>query len=114
MRRNGALAVDYARRHGVSRSHDDADAIIRAPDIDAVYVATAPDSHRDYVMRCAAAGKPVVVTLEGTAAQGATAKDKSNTRTVEKSGGAANAGEWPEEFREALQAYFQAIEEKKK
>ena len=52
-------------------------------------------------------------TMEGTAADGSTVKDKSNTRTVEKSGGAANAGEWPEEFREALQAYFQAIEEKK-
>ena len=53
-------------------------------------------------------------TLEGTTAQGANVKDKANTRTVEKSGGAANAGEWPEEFREALQAYFQAIEEKRK
>ncbi len=52
--------------------------------------------------------------LEGTAAQGSTAKDKGNQRTVEKSGGAANAGEWPEEFREALQAYFQSLEEKKK
>jgi len=37
MRRNGALAEDYARRHGVPRWHDDADEIIRAPDIDAVY-----------------------------------------------------------------------------
>jgi hypothetical protein len=53
-------------------------------------------------------------TLEGTTAQGANVKDKANLRTVEKSGGAANAGEWPEEFREALQAYFQAIEERKK
>ena len=61
MRRNGALAADYARRHGVPRWHDDADAIIRAPDIDAVYVATAPDTHRDFVLRCAAAGKPVLV-----------------------------------------------------
>ena len=61
MRRNGALAADYARRHGVPRWHDDADAIIRAPDIDAVYVATTPDTHRDYVLRCAAAGKPVLV-----------------------------------------------------
>ena len=52
--------------------------------------------------------------LEGTTAQGSTAKDKSNARTVEKTGGAGNAGEWPEEFREALQAYFQAIEERKK
>jgi predicted dehydrogenase len=61
MRRNGALAADYARRHGVPRWHDAADAIIRAPDIDAVYVATMPESHRDYVLRCAAAGKPVLV-----------------------------------------------------
>lgn len=61
MRRNGALAADYARRHGVPRWHDDADAIIHAPDIDAVYVATMPESHRDYVLRCAAAGKPVLV-----------------------------------------------------
>jgi len=61
MRRNGALAADYAKRHGVPRWHDDADAIIRAPDIDAVYVATAPDTHREYVLRCAAAGKPVLV-----------------------------------------------------
>ena len=53
-------------------------------------------------------------SMEGTTAQGSTAKDKSNARTVEKTGGAGNAGEWPEEFREALQAYFQAIEERKK
>ena len=61
MRRNGALAADYARRHGVARWHDDADAIIQAKDIDAVYIATLTDSHRDYTLRCAAAGKPVYV-----------------------------------------------------
>jgi hypothetical protein len=52
--------------------------------------------------------------LTGGAAQGAAQRDKSNARSVEKSGGAANAGEWPEEFREALQSYFQAIEAQKK
>lgn len=61
MRRDGRLAQDYAKRHGVPRWHDDADAILRAPDIDAVYVATPPDSHPEYVRRCAAAGKPVLV-----------------------------------------------------
>jgi len=61
MRRNGALAADYARRHGVARWHDDAAAIIGAPDIDAVYIATLTDSHREYTLRCAAAGKPVYV-----------------------------------------------------
>ena len=61
MRRDGARAADFARRHGVPRWHDDADAIIRADDIDAVYIATTTDSHREYTLRCAAAGKPVYV-----------------------------------------------------
>jgi len=61
MRRDGALAADYARRHGVPRWHDDAEAIITAPDIDAVYIATLPDTHRDYTLRCAAAAKAVLV-----------------------------------------------------
>jgi hypothetical protein len=38
---------------------------------------------------------------------------KTNARTVEKSAGAANAGELPEEFRDALQSYFQGLEERK-
>ena len=53
-------------------------------------------------------------SMEGQAAEGVAMKDKANARTVEKSGGAASAGEWPEEFREALQAYFQSMEEQKK
>lgn len=57
MRRNAALAEDYARRHGVPRWTDDADAIIRADDIDAVYIATPPDTHLHYALRVAAAGK---------------------------------------------------------
>ena len=61
MRRNGALAEDFARRHGVGRWHSDAEAIIQAPDIDAVYIATTTDSHHDYTLRCAAAGKAVYV-----------------------------------------------------
>ena len=61
MRRNGELAADYARRHGMPRWHDDADAIIRATDIDAVYIATLTDTHCEYTLRCAAAGKPVYV-----------------------------------------------------
>ena len=61
MRRNGALAADYARRHGVPRWYDDADALIHDPAVDAVYVATPPDSHMDYALRVARAGKPVYV-----------------------------------------------------
>ncbi len=61
MRRNGALAADYARRHGVPRWYDRADALIADPEVDAVYVATPPDTHADYALAAAAAGKPAYV-----------------------------------------------------
>jgi predicted dehydrogenase len=58
MRRNAALAEDYARRHGVPKWYSDADALINDPEVDAVYVATPPGSHLEYALRVAAAGKP--------------------------------------------------------
>ena len=61
MRRDRAKAEDYARRHGVPRWYDDADALIHDDEVDAVYIATPPDSHRDYAVRVLAAGKPVYV-----------------------------------------------------
>lgn len=61
MRRSGHLAADYARRHGVPRWTDDAQALIDDPAVDAVYVATPPDSHLDYALAVARAGKPVYV-----------------------------------------------------
>jgi predicted dehydrogenase len=59
--RNGDRAKAFAAKHGVPRWHADAEDVIAAPDVDAVYVATRTDSHCDYVLRCAAAGKPVLV-----------------------------------------------------
>jgi predicted dehydrogenase len=61
MRRNGERAQDYARRHGVPRWYDNAAALIADPEVDAVYVATLPDSHADYALAAAAAGKPAIV-----------------------------------------------------
>jgi predicted dehydrogenase len=61
MRRNGELAKDYAHRHGVPKWYDDAAALIHDPEVDAVYVATPPSSHKDYTLACAQAGKPVFV-----------------------------------------------------
>ncbi|MGH1543535.1 MAG: Gfo/Idh/MocA family protein [Arenicella sp.] len=57
MRRNGELAQDYAHRHGVAISTSSADDIIGDNDIDAVYVATPPDSHVFYGLQVAEAGK---------------------------------------------------------
>jgi predicted dehydrogenase len=61
MRRNGALAADYARRHGVPKWYDDAQALIDDPEVDAVYVATPPYAHQEYTLAAACAGKPVYV-----------------------------------------------------
>jgi 1,5-anhydro-D-fructose reductase (1,5-anhydro-D-mannitol-forming) len=61
MRRNAALAEDYARRHGVPRWTTDADALIGDPEVDAVYIATPPGTHLEYALRVAAAGKPCYV-----------------------------------------------------
>jgi 1,5-anhydro-D-fructose reductase (1,5-anhydro-D-mannitol-forming) len=61
MRRNGELARDYARRHGVPRWYDDGAALIADPEVDAIYVATPPSAHKDYAIAAATAGKPVYV-----------------------------------------------------
>jgi Oxidoreductase family, NAD-binding Rossmann fold len=61
MRRTGELARDYARRHGVPRWYDNAEALINDPEVDAVYIATPPVAHKDYTLLCARAGKPVYV-----------------------------------------------------
>lgn len=61
MRRNLEKAKDYAQRHRVPYYTDDASQIIENPDIDAVYVATPPDSHKYYGLLVAAAGKPCCI-----------------------------------------------------
>jgi predicted dehydrogenase len=61
MRRDGDLARDYAERHNVPRWYDRADDLIRDPDVDAVYIATPPNAHKDYTRLVAQAGKPVYV-----------------------------------------------------
>lgn len=61
MRRNGALAEDYARRHGVPRWYDDAQALVDDPGVDAVYVATPPSTHLPHALTAIRAGKPVYV-----------------------------------------------------
>jgi predicted dehydrogenase len=60
-RRDRARAEDYARRHGVPRVHENAHALIHDPDVDAVYIATHPDSHCNLACRVAAARKPCLV-----------------------------------------------------
>jgi predicted dehydrogenase len=57
MRRDAEKAADYAKRHRISKYYTDADALINDPEIDAIYIATPPDSHKEYGLRVAQAGK---------------------------------------------------------
>jgi len=61
MRRDTEKAKDYARHHGVPKWYDDADKLIHEPEVNAIYVATPPDSHAAYAIKAAEAGKPVYV-----------------------------------------------------
>ena len=61
MRRNSALAQDYAKRHSVPKSYSDASRLINDPEINAVYIATPPSSHAEYAIKAIKAGKPVYI-----------------------------------------------------
>jgi len=54
-------ARDYAARHGVPRVYDSPEALVGDPGLDAVYIATPPDSHRTLALLAARAGKHVYV-----------------------------------------------------
>ena len=61
MRRNRSLAEDYARRHNVPKVYDTASELINDPEINAVYVATPPGSHKEYALQTIEADKPVYI-----------------------------------------------------
>ena len=47
--------------HKIAHAYSDADALINDIDVDAVYIATPPNSHADLTIRALNAGKPVLV-----------------------------------------------------
>lgn len=61
MRRNALLAEDYAKRHGVPKFYSVAAELINDPEINAVYIATPPDTHALYAIQSMRAGKAVYV-----------------------------------------------------
>lgn len=61
MRRDAAKAEDYAKRHGVPKFYSDADELINDEEVDAIYIATPPDSHAVYALKVAVAGKPCCI-----------------------------------------------------
>ena len=61
MRRDANKAEDYALRHNVPRWYNHADQLINDPEVNAVYVATPPNTHAEYAIRVMRSGKPVYV-----------------------------------------------------
>lgn len=61
MRRDVEKAEDYAKRHKVPKFYGNAKDLIQDPEIDAVYIATPPDTHKQYALMVAEAGKPCCV-----------------------------------------------------
>lgn len=61
MRRDAEKAADYAKRHNVRKWYSNASDLINDPEVDAVYIATPPDSHASYAIEVMHAGKPVYV-----------------------------------------------------
>jgi 1,5-anhydro-D-fructose reductase (1,5-anhydro-D-mannitol-forming) len=61
MRRDEFKCIDYAKRHGIKKWYTDADSLINDPEVDAVYIATPPDTHKYYGLKVADAGKPCCI-----------------------------------------------------
>jgi predicted dehydrogenase len=61
MRRDSFLAEDYARRHNVPRFYSKASDLINDNDINAIYIATPPESHAEYAIEVIKARKPVYI-----------------------------------------------------
>lgn len=55
--RTRAKAESWVERHGHGRVYDSAEALLADPEINAIYIATPPDSHYHYAMQAIAAGK---------------------------------------------------------
>ena len=73
MRRNGEKAADYAFRHGVPQWYNNAQDLIEDENVNAIYIATPPDTHEAYAIAALKADKPVYVekpmTLNASSAQ---------------------------------------------
>jgi len=61
MRRNATKASDFAKRHGIASWTTSLDELLTDNDINAVYIATPPNTHAELTRKCAEAGKAIYV-----------------------------------------------------
>jgi len=86
MRRNGEKARDFATRHNIDSWHDNAEALLTDPNINAIYIATPPAQHKDYAIAALNAGKNVYiekpVTLNAAECDAIIAAEKTSGKKV--------------------------------
>jgi predicted dehydrogenase len=61
MRRNAKKAADYANRHGIKLWTTDISELLNDPEINAIYIATPPNTHAELTQKVAKVGKAVYV-----------------------------------------------------
>ena len=103
MRRDGAKARDYAQRHGVPRWYDDAAKLIADPEVNAVYVATPPSTHKHHALMSIAAAKPVYVEKP-------MAMDHAECEAIIRAGREANVPVFVAYYRRALPRFLRVRE----
>lgn len=73
MRRDANKVIDYAERHNVSKWYTDADELMSDPEINSIYIATPPSSHKAYAIKALKRGLNVYlekpVTLNAAEAE---------------------------------------------
>jgi 1,5-anhydro-D-fructose reductase (1,5-anhydro-D-mannitol-forming) len=103
MRRDGAKARDYAHRHGVRTWYDDAQKLIDDANVDAIYVATPPSTHKQYALAAIAAGKPVYIEKP-------MAMNAAECEEITRAGTAANVPVFVAYYRRRLPRFLKVQE----
>jgi len=96
-------AEDYARRHGIAAWHREPARVIHDPDVDIVYIATPPGSHREYALESIRAGKPVYIEKP-------MARTSEECREINEAAGKAGVPVYVAYYRRALK-YFTKVKE---
>jgi len=103
MRRSAAKVRDYAKRHNVPKWYTKASDLINDPQVDAVYIATPPDSHSNYAIEVMKAGKPVYVEKP-------MARNYKECQEMVKTSEETGMPLWVAYYRRALPAFLKAKE----
>jgi predicted dehydrogenase len=103
MRRNAEKAADYAKRHKVEKWYSNGSELINDSNIDAVYIATPPDSHAKYAIEAMRAGKPVYVEKP-------MARNYSECKEMLKVSEETGMPIWVAYYRRTLPAFLKAKE----